>query len=129
MPLDAVQLLWVIPREVLHSLLTQPMYENDAILLKERAHTNMVSMLRSWYLHPISHIQLRLFDNAEHTFKHRLAQASEMRLYAAGSYICREGEAWKQCICIFHGEARATINGVKVARLAHCVGLSSWAAW
>merc|ERR1719456_1698521 len=99
---------------MLQSLLSKEAYQKDAELLKERAHTNAVSLLRAWYLHPISHLQLRLFDNAEHAFKHRLAQAAEMRLCAAGSCICREKDNWRYCFCIFHGEARVTIGGHKI---------------
>lgn len=128
-PTDVVNTLWVIPRKTLRGLLAKDVYQKDAHLLKNRAHATAVSLLRAWYLHPIAHVKIRLFDNAEHIFKRRLVQVVDMRLVASGENLCSEQEAWSSCICIFRGEACAKIGSANLVRLAHLPGTSAWAAW
>jgi len=128
-PADAVHALWVIPRKTLAGLLVKPAFQGDSRILKDRAHSTAVALLRAWYLHPISHVKIRLFDNAEHAFKHRLVQAVEMRLVASGSSVCTEQDTWSSCFCIFRGEAHVKVGTTMLARLAHAPGTSAWAAW
>jgi len=129
MPTDAISNLWVIPRAVLQALLHKEMYRDDRMLLRDRAHTTAVNILRTWYLHPMSHIKIRLFDNAEYSFKWALVKAMEMQLCAAGTVTCCEREPWSSGFCVFRGEANAKVGETKVARLAQAEGTSAWAAW
>jgi CRP-like cAMP-binding protein len=128
-PADAVQFLWVIPRTTLQKLLKQEMFKDDAEKLARRAHTNIIWILRGWYLHPISHTRLRLFDNADYAFRQSLIQGIDMKLFVGGTTICEEHTVWSDAIFVFRGEAQIKIGGGKVGRLAHTHGMNAWAAW
>jgi len=120
--------LWVVPRQVIQSLMQKEMYKADAALLEERTGSTLTQLLRGWLLQPTTRIILRHFENAAHDFKNAAVEATQMEVHPAGATIRKADVPEDRCLCIYRGEARVNVGGQVVARLTQGVK-GCWGAW